>query len=196
MVVNRIAALLLAAGGSARMGQPKQLLRFEGESLVRRAARAALASRCDRLFVTVGAAASPVREELAGLDLEIVEASDWRSGMSASIRAGIEAIGASMHGPFDAALVLLADQPRVATSHIDRIASGFTKLGRSAVVSRYAGTIGVPALFASEHYQALRQLAGDRGAKALLQDLDRQALQIPLPEAGYDVDSIGDLEGS
>lgn len=194
--MSRVAAVLLAAGASARMGQPKQLLQFEGESLVRRAALAALASRCDALFVVVGDAGSEVREELAGLELEIAEARDWREGLSGSIRAGIEAVSASDRGPFDALLLLLADQPRVTTPHIDRIARAFTNLGRSAVASQYAGTIGVPALFGSEHYEALRQLEGDRGAKALLVDLGQQILQIPLPEAAFDVDTTADLEGS
>src|SRR5262245_27238513 len=91
-VVNRVAAVVLAAGGSSRMGAPKQLLRLEGESLVCRAARAALAAHCAQVFVVVGAEAVAVAREIEDLPVQRVENVHWAEGVGSSIRAGVEAV--------------------------------------------------------------------------------------------------------
>ena len=87
-----IGAIVLAAGGSSRLGTPKQLLTFRGETLVRRAAMAALESVCDRVVVVVGSHAQQMHRELGDLPLSVVENKNWQSGISSSIRVGLEQI--------------------------------------------------------------------------------------------------------
>src|SRR5438093_994070 len=148
--MNRVAAVVLAAGGSSRMGSPKQLLGWNGESLVRRAAKMAIASRCMAVFVVVGAYAEAVAREIEDLPVTRVENPRWLDGMGSSIRVGVEAVAAA-HPPFDAVLITLADQPAVTSALLDRLISAGEKAPAGLVACEYAGTIGAPALFAQRH---------------------------------------------
>jgi molybdenum cofactor cytidylyltransferase len=190
--MKRVAALLLAAGGSSRMGRPKQLLRLEGVSLVQRAAQTALFSRCERLHVVVGASGDAVRDELRGLDLSIVENPFWRTGMGSSIQAGIQALKAS-NKSYDGVLMLLTDQPAVNVALLDTIIEKFEE-GSSLVASSYADSLGVPALFSSTFFDSLGELSGDRGAKALLSHHAHEVAQIPFPGGIFDIDTPSDFE--
>src|SRR4051794_5950231 len=109
MPESRVAALVLAAGSSARMGRPKQLLDWDGRPLVRAAAEVALAARLSPLLVVVGGAAAEVANALEDLPLRIVANPDYANGQSTSLRAGISALDSDT----DAVVVLLGDQPFV-----------------------------------------------------------------------------------
>lgn len=182
--------MLLAAGGSRRMGVPKQLAPIGGQSLVRGAAETALASRCAALFAVIGAHAEAVGAELSGLDARLVRARDWQSGLGASIRTGVTALAAKPG--FDAVIVLLADQPRITGAHLDRLIDAFEH-GAELVATAYAGTLGVPALFARHHFGALRELSGDRGAQAWLEAHAEQVECVRFEDAAFDVDTPADL---
>src|SRR4051812_45945036 len=101
--------VVLAAGGSARLGRPKQLLPYLGQTLVEHAVRTAIASGAAQVVVVVGADAEAVRKTLSGLRLRIVENPEWQSGMASSIRCGISALDPGL----SSAVIALADQPRI-----------------------------------------------------------------------------------
>jgi molybdenum cofactor cytidylyltransferase len=187
----RVTAVVLAAGASrrttARGAPPKQLLDWEGEPLVRRAVRAALASRCAAVHVVVGARAPQVRAALAGLGAEVVGCADWEEGMAASIRAGVASAARS---GCDAVLLALADQPRVEPAHLDALVARL-EAGASVAASAYAGTLGAPAAFARAHFGELLALRGDRGAKALLERHRAAVAAVPCDAAAFDVDEPG-----
>lgn len=182
--MKRVGAIVLAAGASQRLGAPKQLARLGGETLVRRAARAALASRCAATCVVVGSAALHVRAALAGLDLRIAECTDWPEGISASMRAGLDALDPGMDG----ALFLLADQPQVDAELLDDLLAAFEAKGIERAGCAYAGSVGVPAVFGRRWFEALRALRGDRGARGLLDapGADRALLDTGKPLADLD----------
>lgn len=137
-----IGVIILAAGGSTRLGSPKQLLRFDGQTLIRRAANAALESRCDRVVIVIGSRAEEVKRELKGLPVLIVENTEWQSGMSSSLRAGLsEVIN------YDAVLIMLCDQPLVTADVLDNLIETHHKTGMPIVASDYGSSRGVPALF-------------------------------------------------
>jgi molybdenum cofactor cytidylyltransferase len=189
--VLRVAAVVLAAGGSARMGSPKQLLRLGDETLIRRAVRTALASRCARVFVVVGAAAEAVSRDIAGFAVDIVVNASWAAGMASSIRAGVEAVEAAQPG-LDAALLTLADQPAVTVEILDRIVAAAETATAGLVACEYAGTIGAPALYTRRHFETLRRLQGDRGGKALLEANADAVVRVPFAAAAIDVDTPED----
>ncbi len=191
--LHRVAAVVLAAGGSSRMGSPKQLLRIAGESLVRRAAQTALASRCAAVFVVVGAHAKAVTQELDGLAVTLVRNPHWQDGIGSSIRAGVEAVVAA-EPHFDAVLITLADQPAVATKLLDQLVAAGVAAPAGLVGCEYAGTVGAPALFAQQHFDALRALEGDRGGRALLAAHADVVVRIPCPLAAIDIDRREDYE--
>lgn len=188
----KVAAVLLAAGGSTRMGEPKQLIRWGETSLVRRASEVALQSRCEALFVVAGAQFDAIRSELGDLRAVVVIAADWYEGLSRSIRCGVDAVSRSPDPAFDALLLLLADQPEITPTHLDALIDGFQTNEAAMVATQYAGTLGVPAVFGRRHFTALRALEGDRGAKPLL--LANPATgRVPFALAAIDVDTRGDL---
>jgi molybdenum cofactor cytidylyltransferase len=186
-----IGTLLLAAGGSARLGTPKQLVRIGGRALVRGAAEAALSLRAGPVVVVLGAFAELVWPQLADLPLRVVENPGWAEGMGASIRVGVAAL--EEQGDPDAVLITLADQPRVDGAALDRLVHAFRAGGADAVASGYGGVVGAPALFGRPWIPGLRALRGDQGALSLLRADPVAVRVVELPEAADDVDTPADL---
>lgn len=187
--MSHVVALLLAAGGSRRMGRPKQLLAWQGTSLVRRAAEAALASRCSELVVVLGSGSSEVAAELGGLRLRTCVNPNWEAGIASSLRTGVGELGDDA----EAVLVLLADQPKVDAALLDRLIVARETSGLGLAASAYAGRVGVPALFARSYFDALCGLSGDRGARALLDAHRDDCARVDAPLAAFDVDTPADL---
>ncbi len=177
-------AVLLAAGESRRLGRPKQLLEWRGVPLVRRAAEAAIEAGARRIVVVVGAVADRVREALAGLDVEIVDNPQWHAGIGSSIAAGVAAC--TRDAPV---VMLLSDQPDVDATLLGELV-GAAAEGAHTVACRYGGSLGVPALFSRQaDLEALQSLAGDRGAKALLQQAGVVAIENDAPVHDIDVEA-------
>jgi CTP:molybdopterin cytidylyltransferase MocA len=197
--VGRLVAIVLAAGGSRRLGRPKQLLAFHGESLVRRAARAALESGADETLVVVGAHAERVAQGVGDLAVRVVQNPDWEEGLASSIRAGVAAARQTTE-PLDALLLCLADQPLVDSAVLAELIRAW-KEGAATVACGHPDGPGVPALFSRpSDLEALASLEGDRGARGLLRTSDTGGLRvIPCAAAAIDIDSEEDwrqwLEG-
>lgn len=183
-----VGVLILAAGGSRRLGKPKQLLRFDGVSMVRRLAEVALASKADHCTVVLGNAADLCVAELAGLPVSRGINSSWQSGMASSISHGIACV--LKNHPETTALVILAcDQPLVSATVVNELIETHITTGRSLVACTYADTRGVPALFGRSWFQRLLALQGDRGAKALMDPDDPDYACISFPGGAIDVDT-------
>jgi molybdenum cofactor cytidylyltransferase len=189
--VTRVATIVLAAGGSRRMGSPKQLLRIGGGTLVRRIAETALASRCQAVYVVVGAAAEAVRREVSALSLEVIDNPAWEQGLAGSIRVGIETVEAGSP-EFDAAILAPVDQPQIHPALLDRLIAVFEGGEREIVACAYAGTVGAPALFSRRHFADLASLRGDHGAKSLLEARAAEVAQVSFPEGATDLDTPED----
>ena len=185
------AAIVLAAGGSTRMGQPKQLLPVAGRSLVRRIADAVLASPANPVVVVLGAGAEAIRSEIAALPVVIVENTEWEEGLAASIRSGVRALE-SLSPPPDAAALILCDQPNLTPDALARLAEEYSRSGRSIVAARYDGHPGPPALFARRHFPELLALRGPGGARPLLRRHADTLATVDLPEMAVDLDNPSD----
>jgi molybdenum cofactor cytidylyltransferase len=184
-----IGAILLAAGASRRMGAPKQLIRFDGHSLLRRAAETAIGSGASPVIVVLGARAEDMLPELADLPIEAVINPDWALGMSASLRCGIQALLA-LAPETEAVLVTLCDQPFVTGAHLGALIERFRA---PITASLYNSTLGVPAVFARALFPELEALEGDSGARRLIQLHSAETTAFDLPEAAIDLDSPIDL---
>jgi len=161
----RVTAIVLAAGGSTRMGGDHKLLRsIGGQALVTRAARAALESACGQVIVVTGAVAARVEAALAGLAVTVVRNENWCEGLSSSLRCGLLAAGPGV----DAALVHLADMPAIAARDINRLIEAFDPSRPGVVVPVRQGRRGNPVLWPRERFDALLRLRGDAGARDLL----------------------------
>jgi molybdenum cofactor cytidylyltransferase len=181
--------VVLAAGGSSRMGEPKQLLDLAGRPLVRRAAETALAAGCGPVFVVIGPHGEPIRQALARLPVEMVLNPDWQEGIGTSIRSGV---AAALGRRVDSVMISLADQPLITPGALARLAEAHRTSGRPVVASRYAGTIGVPALFSREIVPQLLALAPGEGCKRILLEAGDDVLVLDCPEAENDVDTPAD----
>ena len=187
-----VGAVILAAGASTRMGVPKQLLQFGGETMLRRAASFAIEAGCRPVVVVTGANAAASRKALRALDVREAENQQWESGISSSVRVGIEAVVTA--SPRTAAVVLmLCDQPFVTREIIARLVAAHLETGRSIVASRYGGSYGVPALFGKDHFAELKTLKGAAGAKQVIQKHLPKVHLLPFPEGEIDIDTPDDL---
>lgn len=188
-----IAAVVLAAGGSSRMGRPKPLLGYRGRSLLRRTVDAALTAGCKPVAVVLGAAADRMRQELHGLRVEVVHNENWPDGIGSSISCGVASLRS--HGESVRAVLLLAcDQPLISKGVIERLIEAFDGSEGGITACEYAGTVGIPALFGRAHFERLEELLGDRGAKSFLLDEPERPVRVPWPEGSVDIDTPADYE--
>ena len=186
-----VACVLLAAGGSRRLGRPKQFVRYRGRPLLLlavAAARSALPR--SPLVVVVGADALRMRLALrrANCDARVVTNAQWHEGMATSLRAGL----AGADRTTQAALILLGDQPLVDAAALARLVAAWRRRPGVPAVARYDGRTGVPAVLPRRYWRALKSLRGDEGARALLRGGATLTL-VDMPEAALDVDTPADV---
>lgn len=187
-----IGGILLAAGGSSRMGQPKQLLVYKGKTLLRRAVEILIHSACGPVAVVLGAETDQSKNEIKDLPVHTVFNENWQAGMSSSIKAGLEYLLQS-EPEISAVVITLCDQPNVASSHIDKLVAKFRETKKSIVAAEYNNVIGVPALFSRDLFDELLKITGDKGAREIIAKYADTLTTIPLPEAALDIDTTADL---
>lgn len=184
------AAILLAAGASRRLGQPKALLRCEGETLLRRQARLLLATRPRELCVVLGCGAERLRDELAGLPLRVVLAADWEQGMGASLRAGL----AALHPGAARVLLCNLDQPRLHADLLQALLDAAARAPSGCAATRFGEHAGSPAVVALSWLAEHSVAAADHGLRNLLRALPAgQLALLDAPELAFDLDTPEDL---
>lgn len=181
-----VALLLLAAGASTRMGQPKQLLPYHGRTLLRHAAETAVVSGCAPILMVTGALHEELLPEIAGLPIQPVHNAEWETGMASSIRAGLTALAGTQPA---AVLIMLTDQPLVTPALLQQLVRQQQQTQAPAVVAAYGDTLGVPAVFAPVLLPKLLQLQGQQGAGRLIASLGAAVGQVPFPAGVFDVDT-------
>lgn len=188
-----IAAVILAAGESARLGRPKQLLPFRGRTLLRHVVECATDGGCDPVLVVLGSRADELLGELAGTAAHRVVNEAWRQGIGSSVRTGVAAV--RQRWPETSAVLLLTcDQPLITPELVQRIGERFDRADARIVACEYAGTIGVPALFERSLFPELLTLSGTTGAKPVLEAHPTDLVRLSWPDGGKDIDRPEDLE--
>ena len=188
-----VGLIILAAGKASRMGKPKQLLTYQGSSLISHAVKIALNSICKSVVVVLGAYAEQIKPEINKLPVQIIENPDWETGMSSSIRAGISAINQNNHN-LDAVIIALADQPLISEAVFNQLIEKYQDTNNKIIAAAYDDIVGVPALFNQTLFSELMDIEGDRGAKSLMGKYQDEVLTIPIPEAAIDIDTQDDYE--
>ncbi|CAI07278.1 NTP transferase domain-containing protein [Aromatoleum aromaticum] len=188
----RVAALVLAAGRSSRMGAPNKLLiEVGGVPMVLRAVNAARASCAESVTVVVGHEAEAVGTVLAASGATLVDNPDHAQGMSSSLRHGI----AALPDDIDAVIVLLGDMPRITAEHVDRVIAAFDPAAPSIVTPEKDGRRGNPILWPREFFAAMAGICGDQGARGLIEHNADRVKRIAIDDDAIfvDVDRPGDL---
>jgi molybdenum cofactor cytidylyltransferase len=189
MRLAQVSIVILAAGGSSRLGRPKQLLQLGGEPLLRHTIRHALASRANDVIVVLGNEADAIAEAVGDLGQRTVVNPAYVDGQSTSLVAGIRAVDPGA----DAALLMLGDQPTVETTVLDRLIERFAASGAEIVQPVYDGTPGNPVIFRRDLFPELLAVTGDQGARQVIRSrserIDRIDADQPVPP---DVDTEAD----
>ncbi|RTL59764.1 MAG: nucleotidyltransferase family protein [Hyphomicrobiales bacterium] len=188
-----IAAIVLAAGRSSRMGHFKLLADVGGEPMLRKVVRAALEAQAQPVIVVTGNEADAVRQSLSGLDVAFVHNPDFALGLSTSLKAGITALPAGVAG----ALVMLGDMPLLEARHLEFLLAAFEP-GRIVVPVR-GGRQGNPVIWPRETFAPMADLSGDAGAKKLLSAFAANVREVEMPDDAIfrDIDTpdaLGDLQ--
>ena len=179
-----IAAVVLAAGASKRLGEPKQSVRLGAETLLERAVRVAREAGCSPVVVVVGAEYVQVLGDSVLGDVVTVINDKWPEGMASSIRLGVRTLG-FVAKDAEGVLLMTCDQPAVTVKHLFHLT-----LRAEVKASRYAGKNGVPAFFPKKYFDSLMELKGDSGARELLATARYEELE----NGELDVDTVADLE--
>ena len=181
-----VAALVLAAGQSRRMGRVNKLLsEIDGRPMVARTVDAVLASRARPVVVVVGHQAERVRAALAGRDIRIVDNPDYAAGLSTSLRQGLEALGDEPLG----ALICLGDMPRIEPGHLDALIDAFAPAeGRAICVPTRDGKRGNPVLWGAAFFADMKRVAGDVGARHLIGEHAELVHEVPIEDDAIFVD--------
>jgi molybdenum cofactor cytidylyltransferase len=184
--------VLLAAGMSGRLGTPKQILVYEGKTLLRHSVEAALGMGLQPVLVVLGANHSIMEKELESLTgIRIVNNKEWEEGMASSIRCGVEA-AMQMEKTLDGLIIMVCDQPFVNTELLQALFLTQKKTGLPVVASSYRDNPGVPALFHKSYFNQLLSLKGDTGARKLLKDQAEHVALVHFPKGETDIDTIED----
>jgi molybdenum cofactor cytidylyltransferase len=190
----KIGIVVLAAGSSSRMGgNPKQLIKWEGRTLLRRIVDTALATEMRPIVVVVGANKQQIAPELSNLPITIIDNPFWQQGLSTSIKTGLAALYLTSKD-IDGVLFLLTDQPHVDRGLLLQLMHVFQESDKGIVASKYADSLGVPALFSRAYIEELLSLDGDQGAKwVILKHLDDCA-EVQFEPGRIDLDTSQDVE--
>lgn len=186
--MTELHAVLLAAGGSSRLGRAKQLLEFRGETLVHRSARLLLECT-SRVTVVTGARGREVARSLEGLGVQRRHYTRWREGMGGSLALAARGLEPGIAG----ALVLLCDQYLVDGPDLAMLVAAWRDAPERIAVAAWDDRFGPPVIFPADCFAELSRLRGDRGARQLLVARRGELNRINMPHAAYDIDTPADL---
>ncbi|HZX78568.1 nucleotidyltransferase family protein [Lysobacter sp.] len=188
------AAIVLAAGGSRRLGRPKQLLTRGGETLVHRMVRLALETAPSRLVVVTGAHAMSVEGAIAGLaGVECVRNPQWNEGMASSLRRAAQVLAEARSAEANGHVLILAcDQPALEAHHLQALLQGAARSPDACVATVHGERLGIPVVVTRSLLASARNLGGDRGLGGRLTAL-RSVWRLHAPELALDIDTTQDV---
>jgi len=193
MARNEYGIIILAAGNSSRLGEPKQLLQFQGKSLIRHITQAALETVGRNTIIVTGSNSELLEQELGDLPCKLVFNADWQKGMSTSIKTGIHAL--ESHDPHvKGSILAVSDQPFVSAEVFNALIQIFEETRKGIIASQYSDSLGTPAFFTTSHFPTLLQLAGAEGAKKLFKHYPDDISVYPFPQGSIDIDTQDDYK--
>ncbi len=181
-----IAAIILAAGQSQRMGARNKLLaEIKGKPMIRRVVEQVEASKTSHFVVVTGHNPSDIKSAIGPFQGSYVQNPRYSEGLSSSLRCGIEALG----NEIDGALVVLGDMPEVSFEHMDKLIETFDPgKGIEACLPVYQGKRGNPVLWGRKYFKEIRAISGDKGARELIKKFETEITLVNMPNDGIFVD--------
>lgn len=186
----KLSILILAAGSSSRLGQPKQLIKFRGQTLIERTITIAK-TISEEILVVLGANSTQIKSHISSFseNTKTVHNLNWQSGMGTSIRVGVEILAKKS----DAILILLSDQPFISQFFLQELVQTFAESTSFIGASCYENELGVPMIFDKTIFAELLNLSGEKGAKSFLSQYKNSVSIVDFPEGIMDIDTPEDL---
>jgi len=190
---SKISAIVLAAGSSSRLGHPKQLVKFQGKTLIVHALEQALFAKFRSVFVVLGANEDLIKPVIRTLPINVILNKNWEKGMGSSISVGVKYLE-RVHPDSEGVVLMTCDQPFLTSDLLKKIVDKHQTTHANLVASRYEETIGIPAFFSSKLFEELKVLDGQKGAKNVLLKYCKEAGFIEFLKGEFDVDREEDIE--
>lgn len=190
-MIKQTGIVILAAGNSSRLGLPKQLLEFEGETLLKRISREALAVPDARVSVVIGAYPDPINSALKDSNVSVVINPHWATGMSTSIVVGLGDL-LKHHPNLDRCIISLCDQPFVDRHVFQQLIQLADSTDKGIVATGFSGILGAPVLFDRKYFEHLMCLEGQQGAKKVAEQFPDDRVVFSYEDAKYDIDTLDD----
>jgi molybdenum cofactor cytidylyltransferase len=185
--------IILAAGASTRMGEPKQLLKYNDVTLIQHAIDEALAAGGQKVFVVLGSGGEKISGQIAKKQASVLYNKNWDEGIASSIREGLQQ-SLLLSANVDALILMVCDQPYVNAALLKNLVNQYVESGKPIVASQYKETLGTPVLFHKSFFPELLKLKGETGAKKILMDNRNQVQAVRFPLGDIDIDNIADYE--
>lgn len=190
---NNIGIVILAAGSSSRLGNPKQLLKYGGKSLLQNAIDAAVSSNASEVVIVLGANAEEISKEIDKSKITTIVNTEWGEGMASSVRSGLNEL-LLLSPSTDAVILMVCDQPHISSSILNELIIAHQKTTKQIVACNYGDWIGPPALFHKKYFKELMKLSGDTGARKIIQQNMNDMATILFLEGRIDIDTEKDYE--
>jgi molybdenum cofactor cytidylyltransferase len=192
-LIEDCGVLIVAAGESKRLGTPKQLLQFEGQSLINRLVNIVRDAGSFPITIVLGAEATGIQAQLPDVNLHVVINEEWREGMGSSIRVGLKKM-IEMDADMDGVMILVCDQPFIKSESIQSLIQMQQSTGLPMAACFYEGIVGTPALFHQYMFSDLLQLSGDTGAKKMMKDKMGDVAKLNFEKGVIDIDTMEDYQ--
>ncbi|NNL15197.1 MAG: nucleotidyltransferase family protein [Flavobacteriaceae bacterium] len=193
-IQSKIAILILAAGGSSRMGSPKQLLKWKGSNLINHTISKAIKLKAKDIFVILGANSDLIKSELDQNRVNVLFNRDWKKGLGSSISHGIKFILKS-DPELEGILIMLVDQPLIEYDHYLKLINSFDSDSKAIIATKYSDdNLGVPALIDEFYFKELCDLNSDSGAKQLFVKYAQNVVSVANHKANFDLDTLDEYE--
>jgi molybdenum cofactor cytidylyltransferase len=189
--MEKTGIIILAAGNSSRLGQPKQLLPFKNTTLLKNTIAEALLVSNSTIIVVTGSNHELIEKELQNSKLKITFNPNWELGMSSSIVAGLNELKL-LYPDIKNTILTVCDQPFVTSSVFENLINEYNKTNKGIIASSYAETLGTPVLFDQKYFNDLLQLEGQEGAKKIINKFLDNTVSIPFEKGNIDIDTEED----
>ncbi len=191
---SKIAILIMAAGGSTRMGSPKQLLKWGNSNLLNHTITFGTKLESERIFVVLGSKADQIIPEIKSKKLNILINENWQKGLGNSISLGVSSI-LKVYPNLDGILIILVDQPLINLDHYLKLINAFSKGKDQIIATKYKdGKLGVPALFDLVYFKDLCLLNSNFGAKQLIGKYLKHVISFKSDKSDFDIDTLDEYE--
>ena len=190
---ENIGIVLLAAGSSSRLGRPKQLLKYQHQTLLQHSIQAAISSIASKVIVILGAHAHAIKSEIDWHNIPIVVNLHWQEGMASSIRCGINSM-IEINPAIEGIIIMVCDQPHISAVLLNKLFTTYQHTKKKIIPCGYENIIGTPVFFHRSFFPELLQLSGDMGAKNIISKHADKIAIVSFPEGKIDIDTELDYQ--